>query len=55
MGERLNALYEELIQLDEIAGQLDRASNAKTDQRRTELIAEIRKLESSLRFHARYA
>jgi len=33
----LNQLYEELIHLDEIAGELDPDSNQKIDQRRAEL------------------
>lgn len=53
--DKLNNLYEELIHLDEIAGELDDESNARIDRRRAEIKAEIKKLESSLRFQARYA
>jgi hypothetical protein len=38
-------LYEELIYLDEIAGELDEESNAKIDARRKEILAEIREIE----------
>jgi len=40
-------LYEELIHLDEIAGELDEESNAKIDARRKEILAEIREIERS--------
>lgn len=53
MREKLDSLYEELIHLDEIAGELDEES--RIDARRAELKQEIKKLESSLRFQARYA
>lgn len=46
MEDTLNNLYEELIYLDEIAGELDPESNAKTDARRQTLIREIKELES---------
>ena len=55
MREKLDGLYEELIMLDEIAGELDDESNVRVDARRAELKQEIKKLESSLRFQARYA
>lgn len=55
MTAKLDSLYEELIHLDEIAGQLDDETNAKTDARREEIKKEIKRLESSLRFQARYA
>ncbi len=42
----IHSLYEELIHLDEIAGQLDPESNARIDARRQQLIAEIRTLEN---------
>lgn len=42
----IEALYEELIHLDEIAGELDPETNAKIDQRRKELKEEILALES---------
>jgi hypothetical protein len=38
-------LYEELIYLDEIAGELDEESNVKIDARRKEILAEIREIE----------
>lgn len=46
MDETLAALYEELIHLDEIAGELDPETNAKIDARRTELKREINEVES---------
>ena len=46
MQDTLNNLYEELIYLDEIAGELDPESNAKIDQRRAELKREIKEVES---------
>ena len=46
MEDTLNNLYEELIYLDEIAGELDPESNAKIDLRRRELVKEIRECES---------
>lgn len=55
MTAKLDSLFEELIHLDEIAGQLDDETNAKTDARREEIKKEIKRLESSLRFQARYA
>lgn len=55
MSEKINSLYEELIMLDEIAGELDDESNARIAARRAEIKAEILRLESSLRFQARYA
>lgn len=42
----LNELYEELILLDEIAGELDPESNAANDARRAELAREIKELET---------
>ena len=42
----LNELYEELILLDEIAGELDPESNAKIDARRAEIKQEIQELQS---------
>lgn len=46
MTDTLDALYEELVYLDEIAGELDPESNAKTDSRRAALKAEIAEVES---------
>lgn len=43
----LNSLYEELIYLDEIAGELDPESNAKVDAQRQLLVAKIKELESN--------
>lgn len=45
MQDQINDLYEQLVYLDEIAGQLDPETNAKTDAQRKELIAEIKELE----------
>ena len=45
MSDTVDYLYEELIYLDEIAGELDPESNAKTDARRKEILAEIREIE----------
>lgn len=42
----INALYEELIYLDEIAGELDPESNARIDIRRKELKQQIIDLET---------
>ena len=53
MQEAINDLMEELIYLDEIAGELDAKSNAEIDRRRNEIkqeIAEINKL--STRWHS---
>ena len=50
----IDSLYEELIYLDEIAGELDDESNAKIDARREEIKREIFELESlGTRFHAK--
>lgn len=46
MQDTINALYEELIYLDEIAGELDPESNARIDQRRAEILQEIKDLRS---------
>lgn len=54
MNAKLDSLYEQLINLDEIAGELDDESNAKIDARRAEIKQEIKRLESSLRFQAQY-
>ena len=45
MSDTTNYLYEELIYLDEIAGELDPESNAKHDARGKEILAEIRAIE----------
>lgn len=42
----ISSLYEELIYLDEIAGELDPESNAKVDAQRQLLVAKIKELES---------
>ena len=44
----IDSLYEELILLDEIAGQLDDDSNKAIDCRRRELKAEILRREEAL-------
>lgn len=46
MEDTLNNLYEELIYLDEIAGELDPESNIRIDLRRVELKREIKEVES---------
>jgi hypothetical protein len=45
MHETICELYEELVHLDEIAGELDPESNAKIDARRQEIKGEIKELE----------
>ena len=45
MSDTTDYLYEELIYLDEIAGELDPESNAKNDARRKEILKEIREIE----------
>jgi ABC-type phosphate transport system ATPase subunit len=53
MQEAINELMEELIYLDEIAGELDPESNAKIDQRRNEIKAEIKEIQSmTTRWHS---
>jgi hypothetical protein len=53
MQDEINMLYEELIYLDEIAGELDAEANAKIDQRRAEIKAEIKEIEKlSTRWHS---
>ena len=42
----LNSLYEELICLDEIAGELSTEDNARIDQRRKALIQKIKDVAS---------
>jgi hypothetical protein len=41
MQDTLDNLYEELIYLDEVAGELDEEGNRRTNERRKELIKEI--------------
>ena len=43
----LDVLYNELIHLDEIAGELDEESNARIDEQRQKLVAQIRELEAA--------
>jgi len=45
MSDTTDYLYEELILLDEIAGELDPESNARTEARRQAILAEIREIE----------
>lgn len=45
---RLDALFEELIMLDEIAGELDPNTNARVDERRREIRNEIQRLRNDL-------
>ncbi len=42
----LDCLYNELINLDEIAGQLDEETNARIDEQRNKLYNQIKELES---------
>lgn len=46
--EALNSFYEELIYLDEIAGELDPDSNARINARRQQLVQEIKNLEKTV-------
>jgi hypothetical protein len=43
----LDCLYNELIHLDEIAGELDEESNALIDEQRRKVAEQIRELEAS--------
>jgi len=43
----VNDLMEELILLDEIAGELDAKSNAINDRRRAELVRQIKQIEQN--------
>ena len=43
----VNDLMEELILLDEIAGELDAESNAINDHRRAELVRQIKQIEQN--------
>ena len=43
----LDSLYNELIHLDEIAGELDEESNARIDEQRRKLSEQIRELEAA--------
>lgn len=43
----LDCLYNELVHLDEIAGELDEESNASIDEQRQKLAAQIRELEAA--------
>ena len=43
----ISSLYEELIYLDEIAGELDPETNARVDAQRQLLVAKIKELESN--------
>lgn len=43
----LDCLYNDLIHLDEIAGELDEESNARIDEQRRRLAAQIRELEAA--------
>jgi hypothetical protein len=48
VSDQIHALYEELILLDEIAGELDPDSNSRIDRRRKELVAQIQQLEKTV-------
>lgn len=41
----IDNLYEELIGLDEIAGELDDETNRRIDARRAELVRQIKEIE----------
>ena len=43
----LDVLYNELVHLDEIAGELDEESNARIDEQRRRLAEQIRELEAA--------
>ena len=43
----ISSLYEELIYLDEIAGELDPETNSRVDTQRQLLVAKIKELESN--------
>lgn len=45
MNSKLHGMYEQLIMLDEIAGELDPESNARIDAQRRELKGRILALE----------
>ena len=47
MSEKLASLYEELIMLDEIAGELDPDTNARIDAKRIELKKQILEMEGN--------
>lgn len=44
----LRSLYEQLIHLDEIAGQLDPETNARIEQQRVALKQQIREIEEDI-------
>jgi hypothetical protein len=48
MQDQVNDLYEQLIFLDEIAGELDEESNARTNAMRAQLIQQIRDIEATI-------
>jgi hypothetical protein len=53
MQEAINDLMEELIYLDEIAGELDAESNSKIEARRAEIKQEIKEIQGmSTRWHS---
>ena len=43
----LDCLYEELVYLDEQAGEFDEETNARIDEQRRKLAAQIRELEAA--------
>ena len=43
----ISSLYEELIYLDEVAGELDPETNAKVEAQRQLLVAKIKEMESN--------
>ena len=43
----LDCLYNELVHLDEIAGELDEETNARIDEQRAKLAKQIRELEAA--------
>ena len=48
LDKDVNSLIEELIMLDEIAGELDPETNERIDQRRKELKEQIRAVDTTV-------
>ena len=51
LQDKINSLYEELIMLDEVAGELDPETNKLIDKKRFELTLKIKQLEPMLKFY----
>ncbi len=47
MNEQLDSLYEELVHLDEMAGQLDPETNANIEARRVAVKQQILEIENN--------